>query len=121
MDVNTTMGPMCLPDTPDLLKQRVRDAINAGAHILAGGTSREDESGMGRFFAPTLIADVDDTMDLFRLENFGPIVSVTPVKSEEEAIVRMNTNTQGISNAIYTKDRDLALRMAYKLQSGTVY
>jgi len=80
-----------------------------------------DEAGKGNFMMPTLITNLDEEHDLFAKESFGPIVAVSKVKSVEEAVIRMNTNEYGLTNAIYTQDRELALDMAGKLESGTVF
>jgi acyl-CoA reductase-like NAD-dependent aldehyde dehydrogenase len=89
--------------------------------VISGGTSCHDDNGHGRFFAPTLVSGLDEDMELFKEESFGPIIAVAKVKNDDEAIVRMNDNKYGLTNAIYTLDRKRAARIADLLQSGTVF
>jgi acyl-CoA reductase-like NAD-dependent aldehyde dehydrogenase len=112
---------MTLPDAPAILSERVNAALDKGADVLAGGTACQDENGKGRFFAPTLVAGLDEEFELFTEESFGPIVAVSKVQSDDEAIVRMNTNKYGLTNSIYTGNRELAMNIGKHLQSGTVF
>jgi acyl-CoA reductase-like NAD-dependent aldehyde dehydrogenase len=121
LDDATTIGPLTHPDTPTILAERVMMSLESGGEVIVGGTTMQDDAGFGRFFAPTLLAGMDEDMEISKEESFGPIVAVTKVKSDAEAIVRMNTNKYGLTNAIYTASWDRAHYMAKRLQSGTVF
>jgi acyl-CoA reductase-like NAD-dependent aldehyde dehydrogenase len=114
------MGPMAQPHAPAFLEQQVKDAVSRGARVLAGGKPTTID-GKGRFFEPTLLIDVDHTMDVMRTETFGPILPVMPVDSDEQALASMNDSDLGLTASLWTSDRDRAARLARKLEVGTVY
>ncbi|GAC1352057.1 MAG: aldehyde dehydrogenase family protein [Polyangiales bacterium] len=120
MDATITMGPIAQPLHPAALDAQVRDAVSRGARLLLGGAQTRID-GKGRFFQPTLLADVDDQADVMRLESFGPLLPVTKVKSDEEALAKMNDDDLGLTASVWTRDRERALRFATALAVGTVY
>lgn len=115
MDESTSMGPLTDPNAPQVLSDRVAAACADGAKLISGGTATTDAAGKGNFMSPTLVTNVDEEHELFSKESFGPIVAISKVKSPEEAVTRMNTNDYGLTNAVYTQDRELALNIAEKL------
>jgi acyl-CoA reductase-like NAD-dependent aldehyde dehydrogenase len=121
LDPNTNFGPMALPDAPIFLKEQIEEAVNSGAELLLGGSITNDSQGKGRFFEPTLIKDCKNEMQIFSNESFGPIMAVARVENDDEAIDLINTSSYGLTNAIYSKDYKRALKLADKLNSGTVY
>jgi acyl-CoA reductase-like NAD-dependent aldehyde dehydrogenase len=62
---DTLIGPLCLPESPTAMQAIVEDAVSEGAQLICGGRATNDEAGYGRFFEPTLICDLKDTMQLF--------------------------------------------------------
>ena len=119
-DDATTLGPIAQPAHPAELEAMVDDARAKGARVIVGG-KRAKVDGRGRFFQATLVADVTHEMALFQGESFGPILAVAKVASEEEALARMNDSRLGLTASVWTKDRELAARMAARLEAGTVY
>lgn len=117
-DAKTSLGPIAQPYHVAELAALVENATGAGARLIAGGKARE---GQGRFFLPTLLADVPQTARLMREEAFGPILPVTPVDSEEEALAKMNDARLGLTASVWTRDSARAERMARALEFGTVY
>jgi acyl-CoA reductase-like NAD-dependent aldehyde dehydrogenase len=77
--------------------------------------------GRGRFFEPTLVVDVPQSADLMQRESFGPLVVVSPVDSDEEALAKMNDSRLGLTASVWTSDEGRARRMASALEVGTVY
>jgi acyl-CoA reductase-like NAD-dependent aldehyde dehydrogenase len=120
MDPKTTLGPIAQKAHVAELEAFVGDARAKGARIIAGGHATSVD-GHGRFFEATLIADGDQSMDLFRRESFGPIVAVTPVGSDEEALEKMNDSSLGLTASVWTADRERANRFARDLECGTVF
>ena len=117
-DAKTSLGPIAQPYHVAELAALVENATAAGARLVAGGKARE---GQGRFFLPTLLADVPQTARLMREEAFGPILPVTAVDSEEEALAKMNDARLGLTASVWTQDAARAERMARVLEFGTVY
>jgi acyl-CoA reductase-like NAD-dependent aldehyde dehydrogenase len=116
----TTLGPIAQRAHVAELEAFVSDAQARGARIVAGGKAASVD-GRGRFFEATLIADGDQSMDLFQRESFGPIVATTPVASDEEALEKMNDSHLGLTASVWTADRDRAARFARSLDYGTVF
>jgi succinate-semialdehyde dehydrogenase/glutarate-semialdehyde dehydrogenase len=76
--------------------------------------------GPGQFFAPTVLVDTTDQMDIVREESFGPLLPIMRFDNEEEAIRRANASVYGLNANIYSRDRERARRMAERLEAGTV-
>jgi aldehyde dehydrogenase (NAD+) len=91
-----------------------------GARLVTGGTRLTGDHSAGNFVAPTLFADVDNTMTIAQEEIFGPVLSVVPFGDEEEAVRLANDTEYGLGAGVYTKDVKLAFRMAGRLRAGTV-
>jgi acyl-CoA reductase-like NAD-dependent aldehyde dehydrogenase len=115
-----SMGPMAQPWAPEKLSAHVGSALAGGAKALTGGKAAQVD-GKGRFFEPTLLVDTTAAMDVMRVESFGPILPVVRVGSDDEALAQMNDSDLGLTAAIYTSDRERALRMAKRLETGTVF
>ncbi|HJD81165.1 aldehyde dehydrogenase family protein [Kitasatospora aureofaciens] len=90
----------------------LRDAVAAGARLLAGGTAN------GQCFAPTVLADVAPGMRAYREESFGPVVTVITVEGPDEALRVANDNDYGLTSAVFTRDLPLALDLAKRLNAG---
>jgi acyl-CoA reductase-like NAD-dependent aldehyde dehydrogenase len=122
LDASTSMGPMALPSAPSALDAVVKDAVAKGARALTGQAGiTSGPSGKGRFFTPTLVADCNSSMQIMVEEAFGPIVGVEKVSSDEEAVAKMNASKYGLTAAVFTSDKDRALRLGSQLSAGTVF
>ncbi len=112
------MGSLISQSQLDTVDGHVRDAVDKGATVLAGGRHRPD---LGPFFyEPTVLTDVDESMFASREETFGPVVSVYRFSSEEEAVERANDTQYGLNAAIVSRDIRRANRLAQRMRSGTV-
>jgi acyl-CoA reductase-like NAD-dependent aldehyde dehydrogenase len=116
----TTMGPIAQPQHIEELEGPVRDAVRAGARVLCGG-ERTSVDGKGRFFQPTLLADVPADARLMREESFGPILAVSKVKGDDDAIAAMNASAFGLTASVWTADPARAERFGQALSFGTVF
>jgi acyl-CoA reductase-like NAD-dependent aldehyde dehydrogenase len=116
----TSMGPIAQPHHVDELSELVRDAERAGGKLLCGG-HRTQADGRGRFFEPTLIVDVPAQARIVREEQFGPILAVQKVATDEEAVARINESAYGLTASLWTSSDEHAARLAQELAVGTVF
>jgi betaine-aldehyde dehydrogenase len=106
-------------------RERVQDFIEAGraegAELILGGHTPEDPAlSAGAFLMPTIFDGVSNEMRIAREEIFGPVVSIIPFDSEEEALRLANATPYGLSGSIWSRDIGKALRAAKALQSGVI-
>jgi acyl-CoA reductase-like NAD-dependent aldehyde dehydrogenase len=100
-----------------IIESHVEDARQKGADVAVGGEADKRE---GLFYKPTLVRNVDHTMDIMRKETFGPIVSVMRVKDEDEAVRMANDSEYGLSGSVWTKDNDKGIEIAKRMETGSV-
>jgi acyl-CoA reductase-like NAD-dependent aldehyde dehydrogenase len=117
---STTLGPIAQPAHVAELESLVADALECGARLVCGG-KRTQVGGRGRFFPPTLLVDVPQDARLMRVEQFGPILAVQRVGSDEEALARMNDSEFALTASVWTRDRARAERFGATLRFGTVF
>ncbi|NBP84345.1 MAG: aldehyde dehydrogenase family protein [Mycobacteriaceae bacterium] len=117
-DATTTFdtGAMATGAQRDIVARHVEEATAAGATVLAGGKP----TGVGTFFAPTVLADVTPDMTCMTEETFGPTLPVVKVTDEEEAIRLANDSRYGLSASVWTKDTARGERIARRLDCGAV-
>ncbi|MEF8812217.1 MAG: aldehyde dehydrogenase family protein [Halovenus sp.] len=113
-DPETSLGPLISEDQADWVEGLVDDALERGARLVHGG-ERD-----GRFFEPTLLADVPQDARIVHEEQFGPVVAVTTFEDETEAISVANGGDLGLDASVFTSDYDRAMRMADRLEAGGV-
>jgi acyl-CoA reductase-like NAD-dependent aldehyde dehydrogenase len=111
------VGSFINPPQIEIVQEHVEDAVRKGARVLAGGHRRE---GAGTFFEPTVLADVDHTMECMTEETFGPTLPVMKVRDAEEAIRLANDSPYGLQASVYTKDIAKGEAVARRLEAGAV-
>lgn len=116
-DPQAQMGPLKNERRRSAIDGLVRNAIESGARLLAGGSVMEGE---GYFYKPTVLALHDKTADACRIEPFGPVALMMPVESADEAIAEANALPFGLAAYAFTQDIKLAYRFANEIQSGVV-
>ena len=114
------IGPVVSKVQYDKIQNLIHEGIKEGAKLVAGGPDRPAHLKKGYFVKPTVFADVNNEMTIAKEEIFGPVVSIIPFSTEEEAIKISNDTAYGLTNYIQTKDTNKAQRVARQLRSGMV-
>lgn len=112
----TDVAPLAHRAQIDLVKSHVDDAVARGAKLACGGAP----TGVGLFFAPTILDHCDDAMKVIRDETFGPVLAIVRVEGASDAVTRINRGRYGLGASIWTRDLDRAQRMAERLDVGVV-
>lgn len=120
MNDSTTMGPLVNQSQYDKVMRYIALGKEEGATCVAGGVRPADRS-KGYFVEPTIFSNVSPSMKIAQDEIFGPVMSVIPVESEEEAIQLANDTDYGLAGAVWSKDKERALNVARQIDSGTVW
>lgn len=116
---STEIGPVIDEGQLAKIEKQVNEARNMGANVICGGKRREDLGG--HFYEPTILTNVDHSMDVMTQETFGPVLPVMVVDTEDEAIELANDSEYGLSASIWTKNLTNAEDIARDLEVGTVF
>ncbi len=114
----TYLGPLTRPAQLAVLEAQVADARKKGAKVLLGGKRLRAPRNA---FAPTVLVNVDHTMDVMREESFGPIIGLMAVRDDDAALELMNDTPYGLTAGVYTRDRVRADRILARVKSGSAY
>ncbi len=114
------IGPVISDVQFNKIQGLIQKGIDEGAKLVAGGPGKPEGLKDGYYVKPTVFADVNNDMEIARTEIFGPVLSVIPFETEEEAIQIANDTDYGLTNYIQTQDNDKVQRVARKLRSGMV-
>ncbi len=119
---DTEIGPMVSREQFELVRELVDDAVSAGATLHCGGPVAAPGDGLtGDFFAPTVLTEVTPEMRIMREEIFGPVLPITVVDSEDEAVRLANDSDFGLGASVWTSDRSKGERIAREIESGMVW
>ena len=115
------IGPVVSKTQYDKIINLIKSGIEEGATLAAGGPDLPKNLNKGYFIKPTIFTNVTNGMEIAKKEIFGPVLSIIPFETEEEAIEITNNTEYGLGNYLQTEDRKKAHRVARKLRSGCVY
>jgi acyl-CoA reductase-like NAD-dependent aldehyde dehydrogenase len=111
------LGAVIHPPQSDIVEAHVRDAVDKGARVVAGGKRSDDG---GHFYEPTLLLDVDHTMTAMTEETFGPTLPIMKVADAEEGVRLSNDSPYGLQASVWTKDAAKGERLARRIEAGAV-
>jgi acyl-CoA reductase-like NAD-dependent aldehyde dehydrogenase len=119
VDRETTLGPVVRTEAAQSIRAAIREAVRAGARPLIDPRRFEADAEGTPYLAPQVLADVDHSMPIVREEVFGPLVSIMPVRSDDEAIEAMNDSSYGLTASVWTRDETAALAIGDRIETGT--
>ena len=114
LDPTVDVGPVIQRSEVERIQGWVQEAVSQGATVLTGG------NGEGPFFYPTLISDVNPEMKVCREEVFGPVVTISPYQTFEEAIALVNDSRFGLQAGVFTNDINRAFQAHRDIEVGGV-
>ncbi len=117
----TTIGPVASDVQFAKIQKLIEQGIAEGARLVTGGTGRPAGLNKGYYIRPTIFADVTNSMTIAREEIFGPVLSILPYKTEEEAIEIANDTVYGLSSYVTSGDLDHARKVARRIRAGMVH
>ncbi|MGQ0797817.1 MAG: aldehyde dehydrogenase family protein [Methanobacteriota archaeon] len=120
LDNDSDMGPVNNRPTLKKIEANVRDAVDRGAHVVAGG-KRVAGMPTDLYYAPTVVDGVTTDMDFNTVETFGPVAPVFEFNDLDEAIEQANAPRYGLSMAIHTANLRVAMEAAKRLKSGQIF
>jgi aldehyde dehydrogenase (NAD+) len=117
-DPSTHLGPLCTKAQVDRIEATLRTAKDQGAIIRFGG-QRPD--GAGNYFPPTLVQCPSADIQTLKTEMFGPVMSLMPFDTEDEAIALANDSDFGLGSGVFTRDVARAHRVSQRIRSGITW
>lgn len=115
------VGSLTFPRQLEIVERHVADAVDKGASLAAGGPDAGPANSNGSlWYAPTVLENVSEEMDVVREETFGPVLTITRVQDEDEAVRRANEEGVNLTASVWTRSRGRAEALASKLRAGTV-
>lgn len=114
------LGPVVSARQYHRIQSLIDTGLNEGARLVAGGPGRPAGLNRGYFVRPTVFADVTPRMTIAQQEIFGPVLSITPFESEDEAIAIANDTPYGLTHYVQSQDAERRKRVARRLHSGMV-
>ena len=122
LDPETQMGPLISAAQREKVLGYIAKGKSEGARLVTGGDALTLQGfENGHYIAPTIFADVTDGMTIAREEIFGPVMSILPFETEEEAISRANDTEFGLAAGVFTSDLTRAHRTVAALEAGSTW
>jgi len=119
-ETTTQMGPLVSKAQKERVLHYIQAGINEGATLVTGGTEAPDGLATGYYVRPTVFKNVGPTMTVAAEEIFGPVLSIIPYETEDQAIAIANESAYGLSGAVWSGDAEHAKAVARRLRTGQV-
>jgi acyl-CoA reductase-like NAD-dependent aldehyde dehydrogenase len=120
LDAGSFVGPLVSKAQQERVQGYIRKGVEEGARLVAGGDAPPAGHERGYFVRPTLFADVTPDMTIAQEEIFGPVISIIPYDTEDEAVRIANDSVYGLAGAVWSADPERAKRVARRIRTGQV-
>jgi acyl-CoA reductase-like NAD-dependent aldehyde dehydrogenase len=115
LKLGVDIGPIISKKQLQIIQNQISDALDKGAKILTGGDIKEN------YFVPTVITNLNNSMNLMVKELFGPILPITPFDDDKDAIAMTNNSQYGLGASIWTTNLEKGQEIAKELEVGMVW
>ena len=119
LDPGTKLGPLVSSTQRERVEGYIAKGKNEGARVVKGG-ARPAAFSKGYYVEPTIFADVKSPMTIAQEEIFGPVLSILPYDSEDEAVRIANDTIYGLAGGVWSGDQERAIRVARRMRTGQV-
>ncbi len=116
----TVLGPLVSKVQQDRVRSYIQKGIDEGAKLVTGGPEAPEGLEKGYFVRPTVFSNVTNDMTIAREEIFGPVLSINPYDTEEEAIEIANDTPYGLAGGVWAGTQERAIEIAQRLRTGQV-
>ena len=121
MDADTTIGPMVNAAAATFVRGQISAALSGGARALVDESHFAASATGTAYMGPTVLVDVDHSMNIMREESFGPVIGIMRVRNDDEAIALMNDSPYGLTACLWTQDIAAAQTIGRRIETGTVF
>jgi len=119
-DAGTMLGPLVSAAQRDRVRGFIEKGIDEGAKLVSGGAEPPEGLDKGYFVQPTVFSEVTSDMTIAQEEIFGPVLSILPFDTEEEAVRIANDSMYGLAGSVWSGDAAHAEQVARKMRTGQV-
>jgi acyl-CoA reductase-like NAD-dependent aldehyde dehydrogenase len=119
-EATTMLGPLVSATQRDRVRGYIAKGIDEGAKLVTGGAESPDGLDKGYFVRPTVFSEVTPDMTIAQEEIFGPVLSIIPYDTEEEAVRIANDSIYGLAGGVWGADGERAMKVARQLRTGQV-
>ena len=119
-DPKTRLGPVVSASQRERVRGYINKGVEEGAKLLCGGSEAPEGLEKGYFVRPTVFSEVTNDMTIAQEEIFGPVLSIIPYDTEEEAVRIANDTIYGLAGGVWAGDEERAQEVARKLRTGQV-
>ena len=114
------LGPLSSQAQVDRVNSYIQKGIDEGAKLVTGGTGKPEGLEQGYYVKPTVFSEVRNDMTIAQEEIFGPVLSILPYESEDDAIRIANDSPYGLSGGVWAGDAERAKGVARKIRTGQI-
>jgi aldehyde dehydrogenase (NAD+) len=119
-EADTRLGPLVSSTQLERVRGYINKGVDEGATLLTGGAELPEGLDKGYFVRPTVFSNVTRDMTIAQEEIFGPVLSIIPYDTEEEAVEIANDTVYGLAGGVWAGDKGHAEQVARRLRSGQV-